>query len=99
MKTVKDLLSDHQWRQIPNCKGRFTIAEPGPGLSISELLGEDCRPLEVNAVMARDAILVVPLEGGGVISYRRENGSYLHTLNTPEGFRRKLKDLGIELPC
>lgn len=96
MKTVTDLLNDYEWRQIPNCRGRFTLAEQQPRLSITDLLGEDCRPVEVASITARDAILIVPLRDGGVISYRRENGSCLHTLNTPEGFRRKLKDLGID---
>ena len=34
------------------------------------------------------------LEGWGLISYARSDGSWLHTANTPEGFRRKLTDLG-----
>lgn len=97
MKTVTDLLNDYEWRQIPHCRGRFTLATQNAGLSITDLMGEDCRPLEIRSAMARDTILVVPLEDGGVISYRRENGTCLHTLNTPEGFRRKLKDLGIDL--
>jgi hypothetical protein len=44
---------------------------------------------------ARDPALVVELEGGGLISYLREDGTLMHTLNTPEGFRRKLRQLGI----
>ncbi len=96
MKTVTDLLNDYEWRQIPDCRGRFALAEPQPNLSITDLLGEDCRPREIRSVMARDTILVIPLEDGGVISYQREDGTCLHTLNTPEGFRRKLRDLGIE---
>lgn len=97
MRNVTDLLNDFEWRQIPNCRGRFTMATQQPHLSLTELLGEDCQPLEIRSTMARDAILVVPLEDGGVISYQRHNGTFLNTLNTPEGFRRKLKDLGIDL--
>ncbi len=96
MRTVTDLLNDFEWRQIPNCRGRFTMASQRPDLSITDLLGADCQPLEIRTTMARDTILVVPLQDGGVISYRRENGDCLHTLNTPDGFRRKLKDLGID---
>lgn len=96
MKTVTDLLKEHDWKQIPNCQGRFTMAEQQPDLTITDLLGEDCEPVKVTSVMARDAILIVPLEDGGVISYQRANGGCVHTLNTPIGFRRKLKDLGID---
>jgi hypothetical protein len=37
-------------------------------------------------------------DGGGLISYARGDGSYLHTLNTPDGFARKLRQLGIPVP-
>jgi len=42
--------------------------------------------------------VVTPLVTGGLISYKRRDGTFLHTLNTAEGFARKLADLGIELP-
>ena len=47
--------------------------------------------------LARDPVLVVEFEGGGLISYLREAGTLMHTLNTAEGFRRKLRQLGVEL--
>ena len=46
---------------------------------------------------AQDSILVVPLEDGGLISYRQTDGRLIHTLNTPEGFSRKLHQLEITL--
>jgi hypothetical protein len=45
---------------------------------------------------ARDRVLVARLDDGGVISYARADGSYLHTLGTAEGFARKLAALGLE---
>ena len=47
------------------------------------------------SVNARDPIIVTPFEDGGLISYRRADGMFLHTLNTREGFERKLHQLGI----
>jgi hypothetical protein len=44
---------------------------------------------------ARDPVVVARLDDGGLISYRRPDGTYLHTLNTREGFERKLQQLGI----
>ena len=35
--------------------------------------------------------------GYGIISYRKENGTYLHTLNTEEGLERKLAQPVISL--
>jgi hypothetical protein len=40
-------------------------------------------------------VLVVVCEGGGLISYRKPDGSYVHTLNTKEGLNRKLDQLGL----
>jgi 2-polyprenyl-3-methyl-5-hydroxy-6-metoxy-1,4-benzoquinol methylase len=42
-------------------------------------------------------VYVVVLDGGGLISYRHADGRFVHTLNTPEGFGRKLDQLGIRL--
>ena len=44
---------------------------------------------------ARDTVVVARIEGGGSISYRKEDGTYTHTLNTADGFERKLTQLGI----
>ncbi len=46
---------------------------------------------------ARDAVIVGQFEGGGIISCRKEDNTYLHTLNTEEGLERKLAQLGISL--
>lgn len=66
-------------------------------VSFDALLGPNFLIREFRSAKARDRVLVVPLEDGGVISYAREDGSLVHTLNTPEGFARKLADLGIIL--
>jgi hypothetical protein len=44
---------------------------------------------------AKDSVIVTPFEDGGLISYRRADGTFLHTLNTREGVERKLRQLGI----
>ena len=46
---------------------------------------------------AKDKVLVVPLADGGLISYARADGRTVHTLNTSDGFSRKLSQLGISL--
>jgi hypothetical protein len=68
-----------------------------PELTPSELAGADIVLHEHRVPTARDAVLVARLEDGGLISYRRANGTYVHTLNTIEGFARKLAQLGIAL--
>jgi hypothetical protein len=44
---------------------------------------------------AKDPVIVAPLADGGLISYRKADGTYVHTLNSREGFERKLRQLGI----
>jgi hypothetical protein len=48
-------------------------------------------------VGAKDPVVVAVFVDGGLISYRKLNGTYVHTLNTRDGLERKLQQLGIEL--
>ena len=45
---------------------------------------------------APDPVVAVQLPDGGLISYRKPDGRYLHTLATPEAFLRKLRQLGFK---
>jgi hypothetical protein len=85
------------WKPIRNCPGRFVLAD-GALESGPVALVPGAQPQEFTAAGARDAVVVTPLVTGGLISYKRRDGTFLHTLNTAEGFARKLADLGIELP-
>ena len=46
---------------------------------------------------ARDPVLVVEFEGGGLISYLREGDADAHAQYTSEGFHRKLRQRGVDL--
>ncbi len=95
MTTLDDLWRNETWRQIPNCPGRYKLSRREPGMTPVDLVGEIPALREYNVPACRDIVIVTELSGGGLISYRRANGTYLHTLNTPEGFVRKLGQLGI----
>jgi hypothetical protein len=95
--TFDEIGSKWELRPIRNCPGRFVIRTSMAALSPQDLLGPDVRVDTFPMTTARDTVLVARLEDGGLISYRRADGTHLHTLNTPEGFARKLLDLGIEL--
>jgi hypothetical protein len=66
-------------------------------LGISAIARREIKISEHRSKAAVDQVLVAPLAGGGIISYRRPDGSFLHTLNNQEGFERKLRQLGIDL--
>ena len=94
--TFDVLMKSQDWKPIRNCPGRYVLHGARNDLRPQELLGDDVEVKEYQVDAAPDAVLVVELEDGGIISYRRDDGTFLHTLNTPEGFQRKLLQLGID---
>lgn len=97
--TFAELFEKLSWRPIKNCPGRYVLqGAEGTPPRVEELTGSELAVSEHKVSAARDPVLVAALRcGGGIISYRREDGSVLHTLNTPEGFHRKLRQLGLNL--
>ena len=95
--TVEQLLDQWDWKPIRNCPGRFVLRMPDPSLSFAALLGPDHQIQKFCSPLAKDVVLVVTLPDGGLITYSRSDGSLLHTLNTEEGFQRKLTQLEIVL--
>ena len=95
--TFDELMTGWNWKPIRNCPGRYTLSSVPSDLAPEDLLGPGVQLREFQVEGARDKVVVAQLNGGGVISYRRADGSHLHTLNTPEGFGRKLRQLGIIL--
>jgi hypothetical protein len=65
--------------------------------TVSDLVGEPVPEVPLCSPNAADAVIVTPLEGGGLISFKRRDGTYRHTLNTPDGFARKLAHLGLTI--
>lgn len=83
---------------IRGCPGRSVLDPAQAGLSPRDLLGPEAEISEHRCAGARDTVLLARLRDGGLLSYRRADGTYRHTLNTPEGWVRKLAQLGIEPP-
>ncbi len=99
--TFDQLKARWRWAPIRDCPGRFVLALPGrPGhgtiLTPADVAGQGLVTGTFAPAAARDAVVVARLDAGGLISYRRRDGTYVHTLNTPEGFARKLAQLGID---
>lgn len=61
------------------------------------LAGEAAEVRVFRRATSQDPIHVVPIAGGGLISYQKSSGLFIHTLNDSEGFVRKVRDLGIQL--
>lgn len=87
----------YNWRPIFGCPGRYVLKNIDPHLSIAALTGVNLSVRIFHTVKAPDPVLVVKIAGGGIISYRKKDGTYVHTLNTEEGFKRKLTMLAIDI--
>jgi hypothetical protein len=59
------------------------------------MVPRDVHVAEHLVTAARDPVLVASMDDGGLISYRKPDGTFVHTLNSREGFERKLQQLGI----
>jgi len=85
------------WRPIAHCPGRSIwtgAADVPPG----DLVGIASTVRIFRVASAPDPVHVVAFDdGGGLISYEKADGRFVHTLNTPDGFARKLSQLGIDL--
>jgi hypothetical protein len=97
METFGTLKANWSWKPIRNCPGRYVLYDASTKLSPEELIGSDVKLNEYHVPGAKDAVIASDLGNGGLISYRRADGTYVHTLNTAEGFERKLQSLGIDL--
>lgn len=96
--TFEQLRRQWPWREIRGCPGRWVFVGPDRKRRTPEsIVGPHVplRPFRVPA--ARDVVYVGVFVGGGLLSYARADGTWLHTLNTEAGLRRKLAELGIDV--
>lgn len=89
------LAAHHPWRPIPGCPGRSSLCVQPADHDPHWLVGPTAVLHVYHIDKVRDTVVVAQLPGGGLLSYHRANGTWLHTLNTPEGLARKLHQLGI----
>lgn len=93
--SFEELKSRWNWTPIRNCPGRFVLRERGRNISPEEIAGAETGLSEFRTPKAKDTVIVGRIIDGGLISYQKKDGTYLHTLNTVEGFERKLIQLEI----
>lgn len=94
----QELILRWQGNAIRNCPGRYILKAVPTTMTPAELLGDQFKIISRRSVHARDEILIVKFaDGGGLITYRRDEQSYLHTINDPSGFARKLAQLELTI--
>jgi hypothetical protein len=90
------LKNKYDWKEINGCPGRFILKNKDKSLTIEKLVDEPVIINTSNSIKVKDFTLIVKLEDGGIISYKKSDGYFIHTLNTIDGFHRKLKMLDID---
>ncbi len=93
--TFDEIMSRWAWKPIPRCPGRWILSMAEFCGEPAALAGPGAEVVVFEVEAAADPLAVVRLDEGGLISYKKGDGKYLHTLNTAEGFERKLSQLGI----
>jgi hypothetical protein len=97
MMTFAEIAGRWSWREIAHCPGRFVLSGGPSWLSPEKIASGPPDVAEYRVAGAKDPVVVTCFSDGGLISYRRPDGSFVHTLNTREGLERKLRALGIRL--
>ena len=95
LATFEELLARFVWRPMRGCPGRYLLAD-GPVVSPPEQLFGDLGFREARSALAPDRVLMAAVRGGGIISYARGDGTFVHTLGDSAGFARKLHALGLQ---
>ena len=96
MPALTDLIDRFGGQPIPDCPGRYVLRS-ARDTDPPEMICRSSRVSRHRTPKARDVVVVTWLSGWGLISYERADGSWLHTANDSEGFRRKLQALDIPL--
>ena len=93
LPTHDQLQQRRDWRPIQGCPGRQVLYHATPCTGPVDLAGPALEVTGHAVRAAADTVLVGRLPQGGLISFARPDGSYVNTLNTAQGFARKLAQL------
>ena len=93
-----------EWKEIRNCPGRYTVRRRRdlsrwpPERLLAAALGGNVPPVSLwrHSSSTSDAIHAVRFAGGGgLLTYARGDGTFVHTFNTESGLLRKIAALRV----
>lgn len=99
--TFAKLFQLYSWKEIAHCPGRYVLRKKDNErlkfITPKDLLNHQI-PIDVfNSEMCHDQIQIGRFVDGGLLSYEKSDGTFVHTLNNPEGLKRKINHLRINL--
>lgn len=93
------LFNLYTWKEITNCPGRYLLTKEdnerlklvSPNVVLNNRI-----PIEIfTSSMCRDRVHIGKLPDGGLLSYEKSDGTFVHTLNNLSGLQRKMNHLII----
>jgi hypothetical protein len=90
------LFFSYTWKPIDGCPGRYILKDKKQYTLVE--LTENKAEIKTYYPENRDIIHTAEFSDGGIISYQKKDGRFIHTLNNREGYTRKLTMLGFEIP-
>ena len=94
MKSFAKIFSEHTWKPILNCPGRYIGGHSTKHLNFRDLSG--CTESIYKSSCCRDIVYCAKISGGGIISYLQSDGSLIHTLCDESGYERKMLEILID---
>lgn len=87
----------YAWKKIRGSADRLVFTKENGDMDPNQIVAGRAKVRRFDDTTARDLVYVAKIKDGGLISFMRKDGSYIHTLNTQETFDEKLAELGINL--
>jgi len=93
------LFNLYSWKEIANCPGRYLLDKDDNQRLKSippTVILENQIPIEqFSSDICRDRVHIGKFIDGGLLSYEKSDGSFVHTLNNSSGLQRKMNHLNI----
>lgn len=81
-----------KWKPIFNCPGRYILRQCSKE-TFKNYYSKLTHLEDIKSPKIKDPTFLYRFESGGLISYRKDNGDFIHTLCNKEGLSRKLEEL------
>lgn len=89
----------YPWKEIPHCPGRYVLRKKSNeqlrSIPPNEFLNNQIRIEIFNSDVCPDRIHIGQFVDGGLLSYEKSDGTFVHTLNNISGLKRKMNHLCI----
>ena len=89
----------YSWKEIKNCPGRYLLTKEDNQrlrlISPNEILNDQVSIQIFNSQICQDRIHIGKFVDGGLLSYEKSDGTFVHTLNNTSGLNRKMNHLNI----